>query len=359
LTCGNVEKAFLTDTATGKLVQSYRHGRGIRGAVLAPDDSRVLTWGEDGTLKLWDTKTGEELHILKNPAALRGALFGPDGKHILTWDADYTARWWDPSRPEALHKFEHNRELFGARLDAKGKQVLTWGLDRAAKIWDLDSGKLVRSLTHPGPVFGAAFAAEEGRVWTWSSDGFRLWDVKGGKELRHLPVEGGVPAAEPGRDDKHFLVQDGTGLVRWWDMATNKPLATFSQVFNVYGYYEALKAGILSPDQSRAVTWAKDGSVVLWDLASGLKLKTYPAGTVRGAAFTRDGTRVLTWNPNGTASLWDASFPRLLPPDEQLLALEVRTGVRVDEHGKLVGLSFEEWQDRRKKLEAVLPKKDD
>ena len=48
------------------------------------------------------------------------------------------------------------------------------------------------------------------------------------------------------------------------------------------------------------------------------------------------------------ARLWDASVPRLLPPDDQLFEFEVRSGVRLDEYGKLVGLSYEEWRDGRK-----------
>jgi hypothetical protein len=65
---------------------------------------------------------------------------------------------------------------------------------------------------------------------------------------------------------------------------------------------------------------------------------------------------VLTWGDDGTARLWDASFPVPLSPDDQLLELEVRSAFRIDPHGELQRLSFDEWKERRKKLEAVLGK---
>jgi WD40 repeat protein len=345
--------AQLWDVAKGERLRSFAQGRGLRGAAFDPGQARVLTWGEGGTARLWEAKTGQEVRTLKHPAGLRGAAFGPDGSHLLTWDADYTARWWDLARDEPRHAFEHGRDLFGARLDRKGSRALTWGLDGAARVWDLDSGRLVTALAHGGPVIGAAFAADEGRVWTWAGDGFRAWDVRTGKELRHLPVKGGVAAALPSRDDKRFLMRNAQGLVQYWAAGSGKALATFTHVFNVYGYYESVSAGVFSPDETRALTWAGDGSVHVWDLATGLKLQTFRhPKAVGGAAFTHDGSRVLTWGADGTARLWEVDAPKALAPDEQLLELEARSGVRVDEHGKLLELSYKEWQDRRRRWDA-------
>ena len=50
-----------------------------------------------------------------------------------------------------------------------------------------------------------------------------------------------------------------------------------------------------------------DGSVCLWDTATGKQLRRYPvgppAGTIRDLAFTPDGRRLLTLNGNGTVSI--------------------------------------------------------
>jgi WD40 repeat protein len=353
LSCDFSGDAFLWDAVKGEKLRSFEHGSEGRGAIFSPDESRVLTWGGP-TAKLWQVGSGERVRTFTNLAELRGCVFSPDGKHLLTWDVDYTARWWDTERGEALHKFKHDRDLFGARLDRKAAHVLTWSLDGTAKKWDLRSGKLVWPLQHDGPVFGAAFIEDEEYVWTWSGKGLHQWSNKSGKALGFVPIKGGVAGAVLDRDGKHFLLRDAQGLLQYMDAKTAKVLATFHHVFNVYGFYESVSAGTFSPDATRAVTWSGDGSIHLWDLASGLKLKTFrQTKAVRGAAFTREGNRILSWSADGTVRLWDAAAPRPLSPDDQLLEVEVRSGLHLDEHGKVQELSAEEWQVRRKKLETV------
>jgi len=88
-----------------------------------------------------------------------------------------------------------------------------------------------------------------------------------------------------------------------------------------------------------------------------VRLKWFPhAGTIRGTALTRDESRLLTWGTDGTARLWEASLPRPLSANDQLLELEVRSGLFIDETGALRTLRDEEWRKRSQKLEAVLKK---
>jgi WD40 repeat protein len=359
LVCGNSGEAILWDAVTVKRLRSFEHGSGGGGAFFSPDEARVLTWG-GLTAKLWQTDSGKAVRTLTNAANLRGAVFAPDGKHLLTWDVDYTARWWDVERGEVVHKFEHDRELFGARLDRAGAHVLTWSLDGTAKKWDVRTGRLVWSLRHDSPVFGAAFTSDGGRVWTWSGKGLHEWAYPSGKAVRFLPIKGGVPAAVLGRDGRHFLLRNAQGLVQYWDSASARALATFYHVFNVYGFEESVSGGIFSPEQTRAVTWASDSSIIQWELASGLKLSSGMQRSsrdvsppVRGAAYTRDGRSILTWGDDGTARISNADIPPSLPPDDQLLELEVRSGLRLDERGNVHQLTVEEWQERRKKWQAV------
>jgi WD40 repeat protein len=357
LTCEESGLAHLWDTARMRRVRLFAHGDGILGAAFNPDESRVLTWGEEGAVKLWETKTGKELRTFKHPADVREAAFSRDGSHLLTRDADYTVWWWDVARRKPVHKFEHPRDVFGAGLSPRGRRVLTWGLDGKARLWDVASGRLVRSLAHPGPVFGATFSSEH-RVWTWSPAGLREWDVTKGKLLRRQRLAGGVAAAELSRDGKRFLLRTGEGAVqlKLWDVSAGKGLVTFDTYGGGFGSSERLSAGVFNSDQTRILA-RSDKSAHLWDVASGVRLKWFRhSGAVRGTAFSRDESLVLTWGTDGTARLWEALVRRPLSPDNQLLELEVRSGLHIDENGGLRSLKPWEWQDRRKKLESGLKK---
>uniref|UniRef100_A0AAQ5ZJ64 CARD domain-containing protein n=1 Tax=Amphiprion ocellaris TaxID=80972 RepID=A0AAQ5ZJ64_AMPOC len=61
----------------------------------SPNESRLLSWSFDGTVKVWDTETGEKLQDIE---AHRGTILGchvsPDGCLFATTSADKTAKLW-------------------------------------------------------------------------------------------------------------------------------------------------------------------------------------------------------------------------------------------------------------------------
>ena len=67
-----------------------------------------------------------------------------------------------------------------------------------------------------------------------------------------------------------------------------------------------------SPDGSRIVTAAGDGTVRMWDAKTGAALATLVGayGPVSSVAFSPDGSRVVTASEDYTARLWDATSRR-------------------------------------------------
>jgi WD40 repeat protein len=367
LTCDAGGEAHLRDAKDGRLLRSFRHGRGANGAAFHPGKERIVTWGEGG-VKVWDADNGEALATLANEAEVRGVTFDAGGAHLLAWDVDYTARWWDLERGKAVHEFTHRRDLFGAALDAGGARALTWGLDGDARVWDVTTGKLVRTFEHGRPVAGAAFAPGEDRVWAWTAEGFSEWDIKTGKRLRLLKPQftgypdervrlEGLVTAEPSRDGRRFLLADPEGMIHYWDAASQREVPPRRNPYTKDDYRGRFHAAF-NADQTRAAALGPEETVLLYDLRSGLQLQVFRHDkAVRGFAFGRDGTRLLTWSDDGTARLWQTEAPRPWAADDQLLELEVRSGFRVDEFGRLESLSQAQWQTRRERLEGTVRKK--
>jgi hypothetical protein len=87
-----------------RLVQAMPHdgglGVGIAGAVFSGDESRILSWGADNTVRLWDAATGRQVvpamrHDGGLGAGVAGAVFSGDESRILSWGADNTVRLWN------------------------------------------------------------------------------------------------------------------------------------------------------------------------------------------------------------------------------------------------------------------------
>lgn len=93
-----------------------------------------------------------------------------------------------------------------------------------------------------------------------------------------------------------------SGLAATYSRAqTNPALALF------FGYSKAVNAVALSPNGKQAASGGEDNLLRLWDIATGLLLRTFDAQTsgINSVAFSPDGSRILTGGNDGRFRIWD------------------------------------------------------
>jgi len=75
-----------------------QHSGSVDGALLTRDETRILSWSEDSTMRLWDVATGRQIGpAMEHNGSVRGALLTRDETRILSWSEDKTVRLWDVS----------------------------------------------------------------------------------------------------------------------------------------------------------------------------------------------------------------------------------------------------------------------
>ncbi len=126
----------------------YRHDAPVRGALLTRDETRILSWSDDKTLRLWDVETGRQIgpamqhdngvlgkHVFAN--AVNGALLTRDETRILSWSNDHTLRLWDLATARQIGPaMQHDDVVWGALLIRDETRILSWSWDGTLRLWD-------------------------------------------------------------------------------------------------------------------------------------------------------------------------------------------------------------------------------
>jgi WD40 repeat protein len=248
-------------------VDSFRgHKASVKRFAISPDGEKVASTGDFGCLvRVWELKTGKPLFELDGGKVMK---FGPE---CVAFSAD-------------------------------GKYVLSGHAAGDVAIWDLETRQPRIIPRHAIGIDQVCASADGSRAYSVDRLGaVRLLDVKQGREIKRFPV--GASRAIVAPNGKYLLYGGPNQNLQAFDLEKEQPLQRFVNERDTF------TAAALSHDGRRAITAAPDGTVRLWDLASGDKDKELanPAwGKTTAFAFSPKGDRVLMGNVDGEIRLLDA-----------------------------------------------------
>ncbi|MGD2145115.1 MAG: BTAD domain-containing putative transcriptional regulator [Anaerolineae bacterium] len=341
----------------------------VRQVLWSSDEDCILTAGQDNTARVWDVSTLRQTQdgtapstgaeagvklvtlshqratVISDPWGLR-AMWNSNGSRILTAGDDGTVRVWVVSTPldtgaetgdELLTLSVSGYTVLQAVWNADETRILTASRDGTARVWDvsaaLDTGtetgaELISLSGHTGPVNQATWDSDEGRILTAGADGTaRTWDAESGLEL--LTLLGHTHelwSAQWNGDGSRILTASSDGTARVWNAEDGLELLTLS------GHTNEIHQAVWNGEESRILTASSDGTARVWDAATGAELFTLSGHTdaVNQAVWSRDDRLILTASSDGTVRQWYAWM-------EDLLEAACQRAPR--------NMSQEEWQE--------------
>ncbi len=155
---------------TGCEDESFRvPGVSLRLATFSPDGSRLAVAGPDGGGARW-LEEDSAVHLLD----------AQDGRRLVSAGEDRTVRLWDVEEAqERMVLLGHTDEIFAAAFHPDGSRFVTAGRDRIIRVWDAETGELLVGLSgHTNYVFSLVFSPDGKTLVSGSGDNtVRLWDT--------------------------------------------------------------------------------------------------------------------------------------------------------------------------------------
>jgi serine/threonine protein kinase/WD40 repeat protein len=261
-------------------------------------------------------------------ADVRALAVTRDGRRALSAGYDHTARLWDVATGAEIRRLAHPSEVFDAAMTPDGIWALTGtkgrgNLSGVVRLWDLRTGRERPRLpeAHKGEVSAVAILPlPDGRGLSGGHDGrVVLWNLVTGKEVATVGLQKGLVRSRALAffNRNRWVISAGADpFVHVWDLASGTEKARWD------GHMGTISSIDISADRSRAVTGSFDGTVILWDTATGSPLRRLPMPErdldIR-AAILPDGNIVAAGGRVGHLVVWDSSTGAILRQAEKPL----------------------------------------
>jgi len=295
------------------------HADVVRQALVTPEGSQIITFGDDGQLFIWDAAAGRKLASVGLERNVPPRTVGLNVEDQLArrasglvisnncaWAASYgrnlyigaNIRQPDTVRPVS----DHQAPIISLAMSSDGQRLASGDYSGEIIVRDAADGRVIRRFHNPRPQ-SLALSSDGGLVFAGMHDGgLFVWDVNKGDLLGTRAFGDGINsmALSPDGSTLALALAVRDGVVRLWEPGTGRFRG------DLRGHHDEVLRVVWSRDGKSLLTASRDQTACLWSNSGGL-LRTFRGhlGDVETVAFSPDGQKVISAGDDQSAILWN------------------------------------------------------
>ena len=247
-------------------------------------NGRLVALAEGYTVKVWDVTTGRELPTLNVP---NNGVFADNGGTFVGFTAD-------------------------------GRKIASGGFGTPTLLWETETGKQLLSLKgRSNMAYAVAFSADGNQL---AAGGRTRWDLRTGRGLRLTQSPSDKLFGMPSPDGKRIaMFAPNDNAITILETTTGRPLQTLSrsatgggvELVNFSPDSRLLAARYMEAQTSQGTKVSggiPSSQVKIWDVVSGHEVQTLTlASAPSEVGFSADGKALITVAGQGEVVMWDVA----------------------------------------------------
>ena len=227
VTAGADAVVRLYDSQSCQLELELPTGQGeVNGVAFSSDLQRMATAGDDGSVRVWELPSQAKiLEIDAHKNLAYQVAFTEDGR-LISCGNEPTIRLWDAETGESKGQFQgHTDTVEAIELSPDGQFLASASMDHTVRLWDLRRNREARFLySHPQPAKSVAFSDDGALLASGAKGGevvvFDLTTCELVARLHHLDDVHGVALS---RNGELVAVADAGGMAALWRIKSIGP----------------------------------------------------------------------------------------------------------------------------------------
>jgi WD40 repeat protein len=349
------------------------HSGRINEVKFSPDDrilASVTNQGLIPKIQPWNIKTGKRIGAPLTPARgrdIQSVAFSSDGRVLVAAsDTGVIQRWRVPIGQPIGTPFSPGPDCDIASLTFSPniKAFACTPIPRSGGkiyIWDLLTHRLIGTPITPrgtwDSVIPMAFTPDGSILASGNyGDTVQAWNVATGRPIGHLITPGGLGFSSIAVSPDGKIIAAGalgSGTISLWDLATGRQIGSPGNYQPVGAPTTRLATEVgsvaFSPNGKTVASGGSDGSVRLWDTATGQEtgppITASLAGAVNSVAFNPDGKTIASGGDDGKIWFWNGAADQQISTSHPASTAPL-TSVAFSPDGKLLATGGSEGTER-------------